>query len=476
MLNLPVRWYEGMFLRPQHFQSADRFWSETSVLSGRLDHPFNYGLYRIRLSEDALANGQVEISDAVFRMEDGTVWSLELGQSPDRVPLESALAAQSSVDVFLAIPKLDLGRANVVSPRTPGVIARYEEAEVTVQEETAGGDPQPIELRRPAFRILLSTQDRAGFELLPIARVRRATAGEGMAELDESYVPPLLNTAAWPDLDRSIVRPIYDRLSAKLSVLAERVRVRGSQLLGQDPGDGERLMALHALNQYQASLQSLAFTPGIHPFQVYLELCRIIGGLSIFLPERTAGEYRAYDHNDLGGLFRWARLEIERRLNSIGDVNYKRREFVGTPNGMQVTIDAEWLHHDWTWFIGVSSPDLADDKLISIMTSEKFKWKLGSAATVEQIYQLSAPGLMLDPLRRTPPIVPATGYVYFSVAKEGPAWQAVLNEQTLAMRFNIQAIANRDSLVGSKIIQLDLGHNTRKTVQFDLFAVPRSQS
>ncbi len=366
-----------------------------------------------------------------------------------------------------------LGRANVSADGT----TRYGAAEIEVQDETSGGDLQPVELRRPVFRLLLSTQDHAGYEVLPIARVRRATGGQGVAELDETYVPPLLNTAAWTDLDRSIIRPIYDQMSAKLTVLAARVRIRGLSLAGQGAGDVDRAMALHALNQYHATLGLLAFTPGMHPYHVYLELCRIIGGLSIFLPERVAENYRPYDHADLGGIFRWAKAEIERRLNSLSGDDFEQRRFVGIPNGMQVTIESKWLHHDWTWFIGVSSPDLTAEKLISIMTSEQFRWKLGSAATVEQIYQLNAPSLALNPLRQVPARVPAGGqYVYFSIAKEGPAWQAVLNEQSLAMRFNIKTIANHDRLVGSDMIELDFGNNSRRKVTFDLFAVPNSQS
>src|SRR6476469_8516675 len=44
MRNLPVFWHEGMFLRPQHFQAADRYWSELAEVSQQLDHPYYYGL------------------------------------------------------------------------------------------------------------------------------------------------------------------------------------------------------------------------------------------------------------------------------------------------------------------------------------------------------------------------------------------------------------------------------------------------
>ena len=66
MDNLPVHWSEGMFLRPQHFQAADRFWTEFIVQQQRLDHQFPYGLYSLQISETALQNGDVDVGRVVL--------------------------------------------------------------------------------------------------------------------------------------------------------------------------------------------------------------------------------------------------------------------------------------------------------------------------------------------------------------------------------------------------------------------------
>ena len=116
MRYLPVHWSEGMFLRPQHFQAADRFWTELTQTSARWDNPYNYGVVAIELSEEALANYQVQVTRCHARMKDGTLVVLDAGQEPDRVDLKEAFQNQSEVRVFLAIPKLTLGRANVGSP------------------------------------------------------------------------------------------------------------------------------------------------------------------------------------------------------------------------------------------------------------------------------------------------------------------------------------------------------------------------
>ena len=52
MRNLPIFWHVGMFLRPQHFQAADRYWSELTEVSQQFDHPYYYGLRSASFSEE----------------------------------------------------------------------------------------------------------------------------------------------------------------------------------------------------------------------------------------------------------------------------------------------------------------------------------------------------------------------------------------------------------------------------------------
>src|SRR5207248_1753266 len=51
-----VHWYEGMFLRPHHFQAAEQHWLHLTHTAGCWDHHFNWGLHAIEIDPDALAN------------------------------------------------------------------------------------------------------------------------------------------------------------------------------------------------------------------------------------------------------------------------------------------------------------------------------------------------------------------------------------------------------------------------------------
>ena len=118
-----------------------------------------------------------------------------------------------------------------------------------MQDESLGGNDQEIEFRTLNARLLLSTQELEGYEVLPIAQVQRAGEKEAAPELDLRYIPPLLAVDAWTPLREGIVRAIYDRVGKKNEVLTEQVVNRGIGLASQEPGDLDRLLMLTELNQ-----------------------------------------------------------------------------------------------------------------------------------------------------------------------------------------------------------------------------------
>jgi type VI secretion system protein ImpJ len=471
MLNLPVCWSEGMFLRPQHFQASDRFWTEVIGQSSRLDVPYNYGFAAIVLEKDAIGRGEFGLQRAAFRLRDGTVWNLDDGQCPGRVSLRAALDQQESVDVLIGIANLQSWQNNTAT-NEGDLGARYSLTEATKRDENGSGDPQPVELRRPNFRLMLSTEDQSGYETLPVARVRRSGDGQAVAVLDETYIPPLLNAATWPELSVDIVRALHDQMARKLDVLADQIRATGLGFGAQEPGELERMMFLHQLNEHTAALGTIHQAAGVHPFVVYLELVRILGALSIFLPERVAGAIKPYDHNELGEIFGWVRNEIVRRLEYLVIRRYETSLFVGTPRGMEAGLRRRWLEEKWAWYVGAQTTDISSQELITLLTSPSFQWVLASASRVDQIFNTLGQGLILKALTQVPSPLPGQqGWTYFEITKDGPVWEVVRREQTLSMRFQVGMIEHQEQLPGSRRIELKARNQTAR-VKFCLFAVP----
>src|SRR5687768_17154382 len=293
MRNLPVLWQEGMFLRPQHFQAAERYWTELIESSEQFDHPYYYGLRSLSLSREAISNNQFQINSCRARMRDGTIINLEVGQEPDRLDMREALSGklldsvslaeafehEPKLRVFLAVPRLKMGRRNV--GRNSGETdCRFVVAANSIQDETDGGNDQELDFKAVNVRLLLSTQPQAGFELLPIAQVKRS-GGDGAApELDAEYIPPLISADAWPPLSRDIIRVIYDRLGESINVLADQLSDLDVAIASHDPQEMRRVLVLNTCNRIYTLLGALSFAAGIHPFQIYTELCHAVGQLS----------------------------------------------------------------------------------------------------------------------------------------------------------------------------------------------------
>ncbi len=491
MKNLPVNWHEGMFLRPQHFQAAERYWSELLETSERWDHAYNYGLYAVEFSRESIANAQFELSRCLARLPDGTLVTLVPGQEPDRVMLkpevanlQTALADLSEafnketvVRVYLGVPKVKLGRPNVGPPGAADR-PRYSGTRSELPDETAGGNDQEIGLRTLNVRLLLSTQELVGYDLLPIAQIKRAGSTEASPQLDESYIPPVLNVEAWAPLSRDYVRAIYDMVGERIELYSEWMTNRGVLLSTHEAGDYDRVAMLRVLNEYYASLRCLAFAKGVHPFQMYTELCRFVGALSIFKRERRSGEIPAYDHDDLARIFRWIKQEISDLLHLIQEDAFEQRYFEGFGIGMLVKLEPKWLSAGWAWYIGVQRGSLSEEDCRKLLLPGALDWKISSSRKVEELFIKKIPGVTLTPLAQVPRVLPTLGgWVFYQVSRNyspnnpaKPAWDDVVETNTLAMRFAEKFVANLRDLQGQRKLVINAGGKMSE-LQFCLFAV-----
>jgi len=486
MQNLSVNWHEGLFLRPQHFQAAERFLSDQLQTSHLWNHPFHYGLLSFEFGKEALSNNQLDIQSVQARMRDGTIVDLGTEQQPDRIPLREVLSglskafaglseafdAQPVIRVYLGIPKLRLGRPNLSSDG-PKDNSRYLQTPIVIADENTGGNEQELLFRSLNVRVLLSVQDLTGYDLLPILQLKRVGEGGAVPQIDPEYIPPVMTIDACPALSRGIIRPIYDLIGHKSDFISQQLVSRGVGFDSRYPGDLDRLSMLSVLNSSYAALAALLFTKGVHPYTAYCEICRIIGGLSVFSPTRRVEELPRYDHEDLGTLFAELKRRVEILLNTVHDYAYEQRFFVGVGLGMQVSLEPKWFNSDWQWFIGVRKGELTTEECRNLLSPGQLDWKLGSSRQVEILFQHRAEGLEMTPVDRPIRALPGDeDWLYYQIArKDTPAWNDVQLTQTLAMRLKDSLILNADRLQGERQLMVSY-RDLRVSLQFALFSVP----
>ena len=471
MQNPAVHWSEGMFLRPHHFQAADRFWAENAGLHSQLDHPYGYGVHRISISNDALTNGILEVVGLAARLRDGTIVSQASNQVQAvdlKARLNLAAIGTSPVIAYLAVPKYFEGRENV-STKSGDSLARFIEVRRDLEDESSGGKPQEVCLRSLNCKILFSTDDLSGYEIVPILRLlRSSTDGPGF-RIDPNYFPPSITVQSWGEL-ATILREIRNFIGARMKTLGAIVENKGITLSTQVHGDMEKILLMHAMNEAYGELSCLAFASGVHPLTAYTALCSIVGRCSILGGgTMSMAEPMMYDHDDLETIFRWATDEIRRLINSVKDDECVQRPFIGAGRGMHVSLEPEWFSIEWDWYFGVNPINIGVEECLQVL--KDLDWKLGASDKVEQYMTERQPGVRLRAVQQLPRGLANRGkWIFLQIRLEDEAWKHVQFTQTMAMRVRTEQISNLDSLEGNRKLHVSV-RGQPYSLEFAIFAV-----
>lgn len=459
-----------MFLRPHHLQAAQRYAAQQSSLNAKWDLHYNWGLRALDLDRDALANYRLVIRSLKARLRDGTLLAVPEDAALPALDLHPAFDTADNVTVYLAVPTLHLGRANVGHDGPAGG-ARYLTDTQELEDENTGLNPQPVQVRLLNVRLLLSGQDQTGYEVLPLARVRKSAQADATPELDLSYIPPLLACDAWKPLEDDILQVIYDRLGKKMELLAQQVVSRGITFDSVAQGDALIFNQLRVANEAVALLGVQVFAEGVHPLASYLELCRIVGQLAIFGATRRPPELPRYDHDDLATCFYRVKQYIDELLNIFVEPTYKERPFLGAGLRMQVTLEPSWMESVWAMYVGVQSPLPAEQTVRMLTKPGQLDMKIGSSDRVDEIFRQGDAGLRFAHSPTPPRALPQNpGLVYFQINRESQLqeWQRVQKSLTLAIRLNENLIVG--NIQGQRILTIRSGGQTT-TMQFTLYVV-----
>jgi type VI secretion system protein ImpJ len=472
----PVHWHEGMFLRPHHFQTAQRYLSHQAHLDEKWDHHYNWGLRSVELDADALANHRFVVRSLRARLRDGTLVSVPEDGALPALELKGLFEKDNGLVLYLGVPVLNLGRANVAA-NGRAESGRYLLDTQELEDENTGISPQPVQVRLLNLKLLASTQDHAGYEVLPIARVEKSARAEAAPQIDKAYIPPVLACDGWPPLRAEVLEQVYDRAGKKLELLAAQVVSRGIGLESAAQGDRLIVEQLRALNEAAALLGVLTFAQGVHPLTAYVELARLVGRLAVFsrkIGPRTPDLPR-YDHDDLGGCFYQVKRYLDGLLDEIVEPDYKERPFVGAGLRMQVALEPAWLEAAWQMYVGVHSP-LSPEECVRLLTKPgQLDMKIGSSDRVDDIFRLGQRGLIFSHSPLPPRALPSSaGLIYFQVNRESQLeeWQNVQKSLTLAIRLNENRIEG--NIQGQRVLKIKTAGQTI-TLQFTLYVVGRDQ-
>jgi type VI secretion system protein ImpJ len=474
MKNPMVHWYEGMFLRPQHFQASDRYWSELVWQNEFLDHPHGVGVSVLRLSKESLDNNILEIREIQARLSDGTlVESDSQGLAPVNLTERLKDNRHPTITVYIAIPSL-VSDKKAVSSEGSG-LTRYRQEKIDCKDENH--DPQqsnanpPIEIKKENLRLLFEGEDTSGFETLAIAKLRNISVGTIKFGFVEDFYPPSISLSAWKS-QFELVQELLSFLMNRRSLLSRPLADPGLDFSRIANSDFERFFLVHQLNMATAELRELVSNPRVHPEVVYRCLLRIAGAISVFGEERqfSESEVDPYDHYNQCQVFRRIDVYIRRIVNSVRFEIVPSSDFVGSEYGMQCALNAEWLGPEWELVLCVQYlsskggfKSFEQRTFFKTMFDEIQKdWKLGPISQVEHYFRNQVKALQLENFEKA--LLPEAmqrdtffrGRRFFTIVREGDPWNYLqMGEPILGIRIKKELIANLQNLKGSRQLYIN---------------------
>jgi type VI secretion system protein ImpJ len=426
-----VLWAEGMFLRPHHLQTAERYREEALQREIQRIQPFFYGLQSLDVAPDQLENFVFEIRDVSLKLKDGTALSSDstLRLSPRSFKNELDKAS-GRMRVFVGVPVMRETAPNTFAPGEgpAGVDRRYVAENAEVLDENSGSNPQPVGVRRCNGKLFFGAESQEGYECLEVAVVERSGSGRNFPVLSREFIPSLTEMGASKTI-QALCDGVTNRIEAKHRLLLTDLAQGRLTVSSEGTSGWQTIIKLQILGSFMFLFQQLTRIPRIHPFHVYTEFARLAGELSIFDDGKIPVKIPVYDHEKLGPCFHETCRVIEALLEKIVASRFVKVDFVLREDLLVADLLEEWLASQTEVFLAIEAEMEEKDLRGRIVTM-----KLGTVRDIPVLRQRRLFGLDLELLKRTPAGLPQReDYFYFKIEKEGPYWTNVVRDRNVAL-------------------------------------------
>ena len=306
-----ICWHEGMLLSQHHFQQNDLRNFRVLASQLKLLSSNHFGVRHLRTDAVALSDGLYRIREIEAVFPDGLIFSYfpSTNKSTNSLkPLEINLSAvmesgQSECTIYLVIAE----SSDDVSPIL-GSPARY----YSIDGDLVSDDNiKENEIRIPRLfpNAFLYAGDNIpelciGFPLCKIVRL------DGVYQV-KNWTPPCFfierHFPLWERCERLAIS-----IRKKAVYLSEKMKYSASEA---SVFDSKRI--LEQIITVMPGFEALVYSNEIRPYELYQELSRVLGAVSVLIPTDVIPVMQPYNHNDIDScLYKVINL-IEHYLSSI---------------------------------------------------------------------------------------------------------------------------------------------------------------
>jgi type VI secretion system protein ImpJ len=428
-----IHWEDGGLLRPQHLQAFQQH-CQGLVSQLALARSFGYGIRRLKLRAESVGNWIVELEHCDAVLPDGTV--LVVGETATVPPCEFGHLNldDTLVEVWLGVPLVNPGAPNVASGGDAGG-RRYVIEPIEMADENTGKNPQEIGVKRLNGRLFVGQRppdDHTAFKIAELKKV--ITEGEEgrRYELSTAFVPACLSLDASTQL-HTIVKDVLDSVEEKNSELLGHLRGQRDLLTGESMERPETLIKLQATNSVLPVLRQLNGQPEMHPFDVYLQLCRLVGDLAIFGDNWEPPRLVLYDHADPLKAYNDFKSAVLMLLSRAVDTAIERTPFAtgASPGTWQVEVPERYLTEGAQLFLGIETGRGYDEVAPLFLEGRTV------LAAPEELPLVRRARIEGVPCRAEANLHPSLkdreGLVFLSIHQSGDFWPAVAEKRILCL-------------------------------------------
>ena len=452
-----VHWGQGAFLSPQHLQAQDA-WQQAGrhALHLRLT-PYPWGFEELRLREEALASGVVDVERFALVTREG---ERLLGGSLDTQPGNARVAPRNLAELAVTssdpIPLwLVFNRERSVQGLGGREGGRLPARHVLASEEVA----DPYDPQAPAAAVdflLYQGSIVSGLDENAEAIVRGGDsykfaevlpAGPGRFKPSPDYIPPTTAIAASGNLARWS-RALRDLLVSRGQDFAAVKRQRGIRAASTSAQEVMRVVMMQTFARYIPLFQEHARLGTVAAYAMYQDLRRLVAEFSVFSedigyfgglaanPRET--ELPDYDHDDLRRCFRIAFDRAEALIKALT---------VGAEVGITLAYDGRFYRADLPanlfesdktrFYLAFESEQKGADLFARLSRTGK----IASMDEMPRLLSAALFGLKIDLLPVPPEELPqkSPNTTYFLVDTTHPFWQMIRNARNIAVFCDLPA-------------------------------------
>lgn len=399
-------------MHPQHLQQQDKFLEHKSVAALQQLTVHGWGFSELKIDTNLLRQGRVSIERARGIFPDGTVF--DIPQVNPHPPLIEIPENTRNTQIYLAVPLHKPGGLNYSSDAA--ALCRYRiDSLPVVDETTPESGVNDVDVAIPNVRLMLESQELAGFSLIPLLKVLERKE-DGTVLVEDSFIPTVLD-ASVADRLRGWVTELSGLLSHRAEALAARVS-DGGRLGTAEVVD---FLFLSIVNRYTPVLAHLERQVGVHPQYLYTLLLQMAGELATFsYKTRRPPAFGPYLHDRLQETFGPVITSLRFSLSMVMEQTAVELPLVLRQFGIRVsTISDRNLLQNAKFVLAVKASIPAEKLRVQFPGV----CKLGPVEDIRQLVNYQIQGIKLTPLPVAPRQIPYhSGFTYFELEKAGEYW------------------------------------------------------